>query len=48
MQHALIEGKRVVHIFCWKTPKGEIKWVDDIKIDVRGIGCEDMNWSELC
>jgi hypothetical protein len=36
-------------LFGKTEPFGRIrnKWKDTIKMDVKGIGCEDMNWVYL-
>lgn len=33
---------------CWKYPLGRwSRWVNNIIVDYKEIGCEDQKWSEL-
>jgi len=32
---------------CGKRPLGRVCWDDNIKIDLRGIECKHVNWTEL-
>jgi hypothetical protein len=33
--------------FWWNTSRDETPWEDNVKMDLREIGCEDVNWIHL-
>jgi hypothetical protein len=49
----LIGSKKPIQNFCWKISGSEIlgsprhRWDDNIKIDVREIGCTDVKLNQV-
>jgi hypothetical protein len=47
------EKKKCVQNFSWETSRKSlfvrpmIRWEDNIKIDLREIGCGGVNWTKL-